>query len=63
MYDMMNFITFSLAVILIFVVGILKQKEQPTRYLKVVFIGLLFLRMHVTFANHVKNAKNRQYHL
>jgi hypothetical protein len=60
---MMNFITFSLVVILILVVGILKQKEQPTRYLKVVFLGILFLRMHITFANYVKNAKNRQYHL
>jgi hypothetical protein len=37
--------------------GILEQKERPTRYLKVVFIGLLFLRMHIIFANHVKNAK------
>ncbi|KAG5220132.1 DDE-type integrase/transposase/recombinase [Salix suchowensis] len=33
----MNFIPFSLFVILILVVGILEQKEQPTRYLKVVF--------------------------
>jgi hypothetical protein len=39
--------------------GILEQKEQPTRYLKVVYIGLLFLRMHITFANHVKNAKEQ----
>jgi hypothetical protein len=31
------------------------EKKRPTRYLKVVFIGLLFLRMHITFANHVKN--------
>jgi hypothetical protein len=53
----MNFIPFSLFFILILVVGILEQKEQPTRYLKVVFIGLLFLRMHIIFANHVKNAK------
>jgi hypothetical protein len=53
----MNFIQFSLFVILILVVGILEQKERPTRYLKVVFIGVLFLRMHITFANHVKNAK------
>jgi glycerol uptake facilitator-like aquaporin len=44
-------------VILILVVGILEQKEPPTRYLKVVFIGLLFLKMHIIFANHVKNAK------
>jgi hypothetical protein len=52
----MNFIPFLPFVILIIVVGILEQKERPTRYLKVVFIGLLFLRMHIIFANHVKNA-------
>jgi hypothetical protein len=53
----MNSIPFSFFVILVLVVGILKQKEWPIRYLKVVSIGLLFLRMHITFANHVKNAK------
>ena len=46
-------------IILIVVVGILEQKEQPTRYLKVVSIGLLFFRMHITFANHVKMPKNQ----
>jgi hypothetical protein len=55
----MNFIPFSLFVILILVVGILEQKEQPTRYLKVVSIGLLFLKMRITSANHVKNAKDQ----
>jgi hypothetical protein len=55
----MNFIPFSLFVILILVVGILEQKEQLTRYLKVVSIGLLFLKMHITSANHVKNAKEQ----
>jgi hypothetical protein len=55
----MNFISFSVFVILILVVGILEQKERPTRYLKVIFIGLLFLRMHIIFANHVKNAKEQ----
>jgi hypothetical protein len=39
------------------VVGFLEKKEQTTRYLKVVSIGLLFLRMHITFANHMKNIK------
>jgi len=53
----MNFIPFSLFVILIFMVGILKEKNSPQRYLKVVFIGILFLRMHIIFANHVKNVK------
>jgi hypothetical protein len=53
----MNFIPFSRFIILILVVGILEQKEQPIRYLKVVSLSLLFLRMHITFANHVKNAK------
>jgi hypothetical protein len=38
-------------------VAILEQKEWSTRYLKLVFIGLLFLRMHITFANLGKNAK------
>jgi len=55
----MNFISFSPFLILILMMGILEQKEQPTRYLKVVYIGLLFLRMHITFANHVKNAKEQ----
>jgi hypothetical protein len=55
----MNFIPLLLFVILIFVVGILAQKEQPTRYLKIVFIGLLFLRMHIIFVNHVKNTKKQ----
>jgi hypothetical protein len=41
------------------VVGILDKKEQPMRYLKVVFIGFLFLRMHITFENHLKNAKEQ----
>jgi len=54
-----NFIPFSLFVILILVVGILDKKEQPMRYLKVVSIGFLFLRMHITFENHVKNAKEQ----
>jgi hypothetical protein len=53
----MNFIPFSLFVTLILVVGIVEQKEQPIRYLKVVSIGLLFLKMHITSANHVRNAK------
>jgi hypothetical protein len=53
----MNFIPFLPFVILILVVGILEQKERPTRYLKVVFTGLLFLGMHIIFANHMKNAK------
>jgi hypothetical protein len=57
-YHKIEFITFSLFIIIL-VVGILEQKERPTRYLKVVFIGLLFLRMHITFANHVKNAKEQ----
>jgi hypothetical protein len=43
----MDFIPFSPFVILILVVGILEQKEQPTRN----------LRIHITFINHVKNAK------
>jgi hypothetical protein len=55
----MNFIPFSLFIILILVVGILEQKKRPTRYLKLVFIGVLFLRMHITFANHVKNTKEQ----
>jgi hypothetical protein len=55
----MNFIPFSLFVILILVVGILEQKERPIRYLKVVSIGLLFLKMHIISANHVKNAKEQ----
>jgi hypothetical protein len=38
-------------------VGILEKTKQPTRYLKMVSIGFLFLRMHITFTNHVKNAK------
>jgi len=54
-----NFIPFSLFVILILVVGILDKKEQPMRYLKMVSIGFLFLKMHITFANHVKNAKEQ----
>ena len=54
----MNFIPFSPFVILILVVD-LEQKERPIRYLKLVFIGLLFLRMHIIFANHVKNAKKQ----
>jgi hypothetical protein len=53
----MNFIPFSLFVILILVVGILEKKKRSIRYLKVVFIGLLFLRMHIIFENHVKNAE------
>jgi hypothetical protein len=40
----MNFISFSVFVIPILVVGILEQKERPTRYLKVIFIGLLFFK-------------------
>jgi hypothetical protein len=55
----MNFIPFSPFFILILVVGILEQKEQPIRYLKVVSIGLLFLKMHITSANHVTNAKEQ----
>jgi len=35
-------------------VGILEQKERPIMFLKVVSINLLFLRKHITFANHVK---------
>jgi len=58
-YHKMNFVPFSIFVILIFVVGILEQKERPTRYLKVVFVGLLFLKMHITFTNHVKNTKEQ----
>ena len=58
-YHRMNFIPFSLFVILILVVGILEQKEQPIRYLKVVSIDLLFLKMHITSANHVRNAKKQ----
>jgi hypothetical protein len=53
----MNFIPFSLFDILILVVSILEQKERPTRSLKVVSISLLVLTMHITFANHMKNAK------
>jgi len=53
----MNFIPFSLFDILILVVSILEQKECPARNLKVVSISLLVLRMHITFANHMKNAK------
>jgi hypothetical protein len=45
--------------ILILVVGILEQKERLIRYLKVVSIGLLFLKMHITSANHVRNAKEQ----
>ena len=56
-YHKMNIISFSLFVILILMVSILEQKQQPTRYLKMVYIGLLFLRMYITFANHVKISK------
>jgi len=55
----MNFIPFSLFVILILVVGILEKKKRSIRYLKVIFIGLLFLRMHIIFENHVKNAEEQ----
>jgi len=55
----MNFIPFSLFVILILVVGILEKKKRSISYLKVVFIGLLFLRMHIIFENHVKNAEEQ----
>jgi len=55
----MNFIIFSLFVILILVVGILEQKERLIRYLKVIYSGLLFLKMHITSANHVRNAKEQ----
>ena len=55
----MNFIPFSFFVILIFAVGILERKEEPTKYLKVVSIGLLYLRMHIIFANHMKNTKEQ----
>jgi hypothetical protein len=34
-------------------------KKKPKRYLKVVFIDLLFLKMHITSANHVRNAKKQ----
>jgi hypothetical protein len=40
-------------------VGILERNEQATKYLKVVSIGLLYLRMQIIFANHVKNAKEQ----
>jgi hypothetical protein len=41
-YHKMNFIPFLIFVILIFVVGILEQKERPTRYLKVVYWPSIF---------------------
>jgi hypothetical protein len=40
-------------------VGILERNEQATKYLKVVSIGLLYLRMQIIFANHMKNAKEQ----
>jgi len=54
---MMNFIPFSYFVILILMVGAFLAKRTAHKVLEVVSIGLLYLRMHITFTNHVKNAK------